>query len=203
MSVLGERHADMTLLQKIRNANWLLILLLGVAASVGFAMLYSAAGGHVDPWASRQTIRFGLGVSLMMAAALVDIRIWMRVAYPFYALALILLIAVDAAGSVGMGAQRWLDLGVINLQPSELMRIALVLALARYFHTLSYEDVGRIRWLIVPVVMIVAPTALVLVQPDMGTAMLTLLGGAAVLFVVGVRWWKFALVFVLGLGVMP
>jgi rod shape determining protein RodA len=129
--------------------------------------------------------------------------VWLKLAYPAYALSLLLLVAVDAAGMVGMGAQRWLDLGLFQIQPSEIMKIALILALARYFHGLSAEEVGRVLFVIPPVLMVLAPAALVMRQPDLGTSAMLLLGGAAMFFVAGIRLWKFALVGALGLAAMP
>jgi rod shape determining protein RodA len=139
----------------------------------------------------------------MLAVALVDIRLWLKYAYLFYFAALALLAAVEVMGYVGMGAQRWLDLGYINLQPSELMKIALVLALARYFHGLSVDEVARTAFLIPPMLMVAAPAALVLRQPDLGTALLILVGAAAILFAAGVQIWKFAVVGIVAMATLP
>ena len=130
----------------------------------------------------------------MLAIALIDIRFWFRWAYLIYAGALLGLIAVEISGHTSMGAQRWINLGLFQLQPSEVMKIALVLALARYFHGAYLEDVARPARLLLPLAMILAPAALVLKQPDLGTAIMLLAGGATLLFLAGVRWWKFALV---------
>lgn len=203
MSVLGERNPSLTIAQKLGNTNWMLIVLIFATAGIGLAMLYSAANGNVNPWMSRQLMRFGIGLAAMFTVALIDIRFWMRLAYPIYGLALFLLVLVEAMGTVGMGAQRWVSLGAFNLQPSEIMKIALVLALAKYFHALSHEDVGRVRWLIVPTAMVLAPAALVLMEPDLGTASLLVLGGFALFFLAGVRWWKFAIATAAILGAIP
>src|SRR5215472_9820929 len=136
-------RSEPRLWQRIRGVSWGLLLLICAVACVGFAVLYSAADGSMEPWAAKQAIRFAIALVLMVGAALVDIRHWFRAAYWVYAIALALVIAVDLRGFVGMGAQRWIDLGVIQLQPSELMSVALTLALARYFHSLSDEDIGR------------------------------------------------------------
>jgi rod shape determining protein RodA len=189
--------------QKLLHFNWPLLILLCVTAAVGIAMLYSAANGSWTPWALRQLARFAVSVGLLFVVALTDIRVWLRFAYPIYLVALALLVAVELIGASGMGAQRWIDLGFFNLQPSEIMKIASVLALARYFHSATLEDVGRPLYLIVPVVMILAPAALVLKQPDLGTAIMLITAGGAVLFAVGVRLWKFAIVLAAGLGAMP
>ncbi len=194
---------DLRLGHKLLSLNWGLVLLIAITASVDFAMLYSAAGGDVQPWAIRQIIRFGGGAFLMLVIALIDIRFWMRWAYLIYVVALVLLLAVEFVGTTGMGATRWISLGFFNLQPSEVMKIALVLALARYFHGLSLEDTGRITYLLPPLALIGMPTLLVLKQPDLGTALLLAAGGSIVLFLAGVRLWKFALALGAALAAMP
>jgi rod shape determining protein RodA len=197
------RGNDTSLGRKLRDVNWGLVLLIGLIASVGFATLYSAGGGSIDPWADRQMARFGVGVAIMIAIAVTDMRLWMRLSYLFYAIAVVLLVAVDVVGRIGMGAQRWLDLGLFSVQPSEIMKISIVLALARYFHGLSYDEVGRIRWLVVPLLMVLLPVGLVMKQPDLGTAMLLLATGGGVFFFTGVRIWKFLLALAGGIGIMP
>ncbi len=166
-------------------------------------MLYSAADGHADPWMSRQAARFAIGIGVLIAVALVDFRFWLRYAYPLYGFAFLLLIYVEAAGHVGMGAQRWIAIGPLQLQPSELMKIALILALARYFHGLTYEDIGKPHYLIIPTLMVFLPAGLVLMQPDLGTAGMLVLGGALIFFAAGVRLWKFGLVGLAGIAAVP
>jgi len=197
------RQVDLTLLQKFVQINWLLIVLISMIACVGFAMLYSAANGNIDPWASRQMVRYGAGLVLMLLIAVIDIRAWLRHAYLIYTAALVLLIAVEVIGVVGMGAQRWVDLGLFQLQPSAAMKIALVLALARFYHGIALEEVGRIRWLVVPMVLIMVPVALVMWQPDLGTAILLLATATAILLLAGVRMWKFAVLFGTILAAIP
>src|SRR6516165_1547962 len=200
-SEFGRR--ELTILEKIRGINWRLVLLICTAACFGFAVLYSAADGNIQPWAAKQMMRFAIGLMAMIAVALVDIRHWYRAAYWVYAIALALVVAVGLRGFVGMGAQRWIDLGVIQLQPSELMSVAVMLALARYFHSLSGEDVGRIRYLIIPALMVGVPAALVLKQPDLGTAVILLLSGAVLYFIVGVRLRYFALTAAAAAAALP
>ena len=196
-------HQDMTLGEKLRQISWTYLLLISVVATIGFFMLYSAANGQWDPWANRQVARFGVGVAAMIALALVSIRLYLRWAYAFYAVSLVLLVAVDVRGVIGMGAQRWIDFGFIRLQPSELMKIALVMTLARYFHGLSIEDVGRPTKLIAPILMTLVPVALILKQPDLGTALMLMMASGIVFFAAGVRIWKFALVLAAGLAAIP
>jgi rod shape determining protein RodA len=194
---------ELSFRQKLLHFNWPLLILLCITASVGIAMLYSAANGNWAPWATRHLARFAFSVVLLFVVGLTDIRIWLRFAYPIYAVALALLVAVELIGATGMGAQRWINLGVFNLQPSEVMKIASVLALARYFHSATLEEVARPFYLIVPLVMVLAPAALVLKQPDLGTAIMLIAAGGAVMFAVGVRLWKFAVVLVITIGAMP
>ena len=183
--------------QKLRHIIWSFVVIVCLIACVGFAMLYSAGNGHVNPWASRQAIRFGAALCLMIGVALIDIRIWLRYAYWFYFIALALVTAVDVIGVVGMGAQRWLHLGFFQIQPSEVMKVSLILALARYFHGAMLEDTGRPTYLIVPILMVMAPVALVLKQPDLGTAMMLVLMAGAMFFLAGVRLWMFGVVMML------
>lgn len=196
-------RGDMSLREKFWQINWTLVLLLGLVAGYGFLMLFSAANGSIDPWASRQMVRFGMGLAVMVVVAMVDIRIWMRYAYVLYVVALVLLVLVEVRGSIGMGAQRWIDLGFIQLQPSEVMKISLVLALARYFHGASLQDVGRPLFLLPPVIMVFAPAGFVLKQPDLGTAMMLIMSSGAMFFLAGVRLWKFAVVLLAGGAALP
>lgn len=197
------RRGEMSMAEKLWAMSWSLVLLITVIAGIGFLMLYSAANGSIDPWASRQMVRYGVGLVFMLALALVDIRLMMRYAYVFYAISLVLLVGVEIKGTVGMGAQRWIDLGFFQLQPSELMKIALVLSLARYFHGSTLDDARRLGYLVTPVLMVAAPAVLVLVQPDLGTALMLLMGSAVIAFVAGVRKLIFGVVLVGGLSAIP
>jgi rod shape determining protein RodA len=188
---------------KLRGVAWGLVLLIALASAAGIAMLYSAADGHFHPWAARQTLRFGIGFVAMLGVALIDLRYWFRAAYWIYAAALLLVLAADLRGFAGMGAQRWIDLGVIQLQPSEIMTIAVVLALARYFHRLAPEDTERSIYLPVPAILVAVPAALVLKEPDLGTAVMLLLSGAVLFFLAGVRLRVFVLAIAAAGAAMP
>jgi rod shape determining protein RodA len=194
---------ERSLLEKIRSISWPLVLLIFAAASLGIAVLYSAANASMQPWATTQALRFAIALIPMLGAALIGIRHWFRAAYWTYAIALGLVIAVDLRGFVGMGARRWVDLGVLQLQPSELMNVAVVLAAARYFHSLSNEDVKRIRFLIPPAIMVLFPAALVLKQPDLGTAIMLLLTGVVLFFIAGVRLRMFVLMALAAAAALP
>ncbi len=193
MSYLVQNQKSMpTGLSKVLHVNWPLVLLVSAVACVGFLMLYSVAGGSFDPWAAAQAKRFGLGFVLMMLVAFVPLYFWRNVAGLAYFISLILLLLVEFFGEVGMGAQRWIDIGFMRLQPSELMKITLVLALAAYYDWLDISRVSKPLWVLPPLVMIAIPMLLVLKQPDLGTALLLGLGGTAIMFLAGVSWIYFA-----------
>jgi rod shape determining protein RodA len=200
---LGSSAPRLTLAQKLRQITWGLLLLISLVAGIGFVTLYSAGGGSLEPWALRQMIRFALGTLVMIAIATVDLRFWLRWAYAFYFVAFALLIAVETAGVIGMGAQRWLDVGLIQLQPSELMKIALILVLARYFHGLSHDDIGRPQYLIWPTILTFAPAALVFKQPDLGSALLLVSTAGIIFFLAGVRVWKFVVIIAAVTAIVP
>ena len=131
---------------KLLALNWSLVLLLSAVACTGFLMLYSVAGGSTEPWAEPQMIRFGVGMVAMIGIAMIDIRFWRLVSPLAYVGSLALLVLVEIMGEIGMGAQRWIDLGFIQLQPSELMKVALVMALAAYYDWLDPAKVSRPFW---------------------------------------------------------
>ncbi len=181
-------------LRKVLYLNLPLILLLTAVAGVGFMMLYSVAGGSFSPWAEPQIKRYVLGLGLMLFVAMVPIWFWRSVSGAAYLVTILLLVLVEVMGSVGMGAQRWIDLGFMRLQPSELMKITLVMALAGYYDWLPARRTSHPLWVLIPVILILLPTALVLRQPDLGTSILLITGGAIVMFVAGVHWGYFAVV---------
>ncbi len=189
-------------LRKILHVNWPLALLLAAVACVGFLMLYSVAGGSAEPWMDPQIKRFGVGFGLMLAVAMVPIWFWRNIAGLAYAISLALLIAVELFGTIGMGAQRWIDLGFMRLQPSELMKITLVMALAAYYDWLPMQKTSRFLWVVFPVIMILAPVYLVLVQPDLGTSILLITAGGGIMFLAGVHWAYFAAVIAAGIALV-
>ncbi|GAA6174118.1 rod shape-determining protein RodA [Sulfitobacter pacificus] len=188
--------------RKILHLNWPLALLLASVCGVGFLMLYSVAGGSFSPWAEPQIKRFGLGLALMMGVAMVPIWLWRNLSGVAYGASMILLVLVALVGEERKGSQRWLDLGFMDLQPSELMKITLVMFLAAYYDWLPAKKVSRPFWVLLPVVIILAPTALVLEQPDLGTSILLLTAGAGLMFLAGVHWAYFAAVIATGVGLV-
>lgn len=188
--------------RKFLHLNWPVIILICTVCSVGFLMLYSVAGGSMQPWASQQIQRFGLGMGLMIAVAMTPIWFWRNIAALAYIGSLGLLVLVEFIGDVGMGAQRWIDLGFMRLQPSELAKITLVMLLAAYYDWLPTHKTSRPLWVILPVILILIPVAMVLRQPDLGTSLLLLMGGGAIMFIAGVHWAYFATVIAAGIGLV-
>ncbi|MBL9060766.1 MAG: rod shape-determining protein RodA [Mangrovicoccus sp.] len=189
-------------IRKVLYLNWALVLLLCGVASFGFLMLFSVAGGSLDPWLGPQLQRFGLGLGLMFVVAMVPIWFWRSISPLAYLVSVALLVYVDFFGDIGKGAQRWIDLGFINLQPSELAKITVVMVLAAYYDRLPLHKTSRPLWVLVPVLLVLIPVALVLKQPDLGTAMMLLSGGGAMMFLAGVHWLYFAVVLGAGVGLV-
>jgi rod shape determining protein RodA len=189
--------------EKIWRINWGLVLVLTAIAGIGVLALYSAAGGRFDPWAGRHAMRYATALGLGLIVALIHPKVWLQLAWPLYGISMLMLVAVDVIGKIGMGAQRWLALGPIQIQPSEIAKVAVILVLARYYHGLTREQAERFVYTLPPVLIILAPVGLVMVQPDLGTAMMVLMGGAALLFVAGVRLWMFLGAAVAAVGCLP
>ena len=189
------RERDFGVLQKFWSIPWSFVLLLCAVAGVGYVALYSAGGGAAEPYAGRHAIRFGFGVVLMLSIAMIDIRVIARFAWLGWLGGVGLLVLVLLHGNIGKGAQRWIDIGPLQLQPSELMKIMLALTLAAWFHRASWERVGNPLFLIPPAIMVLIPVGLILRQPNLGTALITAMLGAAMFWAAGVRWWKFAIGF--------
>lgn len=186
-----EPQADFA--EKLRLMPWGFVLLVTVLSFIGIALLYSAGGASWQPWAATQLLRVVPGIALMLGVAMIDIRQIYRWGWIFYVGLLLLLVAVEVMGHIGMGAKRWINFGFFVLQPSEHMKVALAIVLARYFHQMSYEQIGNPLRLFAPTALVLLPAGLILIQPNLGTATLTILFSVVVFFLAGVRWWKFAI----------
>ncbi|TMV11877.1 rod shape-determining protein RodA [Arenibacterium halophilum] len=189
-------------LRKVLYLNWPLILLLCSVAGVGFLQLYSVAGGSLSPWAEPQMKRFILGLSVMLVVAMVPVWFWRNMSVAAYLISVVLLIAVELVGIEGKGAQRWIDIGFMRLQPSELMKITLIMLLAAYYDWLPGHRTSRPFWVLVPLVIILFPTYLVLRQPDLGTSILLITAGGGLMFLAGVHWAYFTAVIAAGIGLI-
>ncbi len=195
MSYLAYQFKDVPVgFRKLLFLNWPVVFLITAVSGFGFLMLYSVAGGSMNPWVTPQVQRFGLGLAVMVSMAMVPIWFWRNMAVVGYVIALILLVAVDIVGVERNGSQRWLDLRFMDFQPSEMMKITLIMLLAAYYDWLPLSKVSKPVWILVPLLFIAAPAYLVLSQPDLGTTILLVSGGGAIMFLAGVHWAYFATV---------
>ena len=176
---------------RLRELPWGVIAAIVAVGGFGLVVLYSAAGGSFQPWAMKQGIRFAVLLAAMLVLARVPVEVWLKWAYPLYASVLLGLVGVEALGAIGGGSRRWLDLGIIQLQPSEFMKLAIILALARYYHFVPRQYAGKLAALWLPLVLIAMPAALVMLQPDLGTALAISFGGVVMMFLAGVSLWLF------------
>ena len=197
------RHDQMSFSERIFQMNWSYLFFITLIAVVGYFALYAAAGGNADPWASKHLMRFGIGVVGLFIVAMTDLKIWHNLAYWMYGAGLLLLLAVEVKGHIGMGAQRWIDLGFIRLQPSEAMKVCVVIALARFFSHQTVEDVKQLKNLVIPLALIGVPTLLVMVQPDLGTALMITMAGAALIFLAGAPYKYFLITAGAVLAIIP
>ena len=193
MTIRLNQNQELSLKERFLNLNFLFIAIIIILAYIGCLTLYSVAGAQLFPWAANQAARFGIGLIIMFSAALIQPEIYYKIATPFYIFTLILLVIVDAVGHIGMGAQRWINLGFFNLQPSELMKIAVVLQLSKYFSTVPLESIKSIKGIIIPIILVAVPVVFIMIQPDLGTSLMILFCAVAMFYLAGVQWWKFAL----------
>lgn len=174
--------------EKVTEIDWRLALVVCLITGIGAMILYSAAGNAWGPWADKHLIRFGMCLVLMFVLSMVGLRVWFILAYPTYALAMLLLLAVPVIGHTSLGAKRWIGTSSFQVQPSEIMKIGLVLALARFYHGLSPREAALSWKLLIPAALIGAPALLVAHQPDLGTALLIAFTGAGMMFLAGLSW---------------
>lgn len=191
--ISGFDRGRLSLREKFFRISPVYLMLITAVAFVGFIALYSAAGGHLEPWALKHAVRFAAGLCGLLIVALIDFKYWHRFAWWIYGACFILLVIVDIKGHIGMGAQRWINLGFIQLQPSEMMKIAVIIALSRYFSSLPPEDISRPVHLLVALGIVLLPTGLVMIQPDLGTSLMIVFAAGAMFFLAGVSYWFFGL----------
>lgn len=193
----------MTFQEKLARFSWGLFVPMCMVLAISIVVLYSAGGGAWRPFALSQLAKIAVGFCVFFFAAFTNIKTWIKSAYLIYAVALIMIIMVTFFGHTGMGAQRWLNLGFFHIQPSELIKIALVLALARYFAWMNSVELGQIKNYVVPGIMMLAPFALIVAQPDLGTALSMGMITVGVFYIVGAQKKWFIIAAVLGLCAAP
>jgi rod shape determining protein RodA len=181
----GERDR---LIIKFAEIDWTFCLVLCLIAGAGALIMFSAADLSWTPWAAEHLLRFAIFFVLMIVLAMCPLTLWFQVAYPVYIVALVLLLGVEFFGDISKGAQRWLQIGPLRFQPSEIMKVGVVLALARFYHGMSADSARASWWLLVPAALIAMPTLLVAHQPDLGTSLLILFTGVAIMVLAGLSW---------------
>ncbi|HMN36201.1 MAG TPA: rod shape-determining protein RodA [Hyphomicrobium sp.] len=186
MSYASGQFAPQSLTAKLWHVNWPVLIVAGLIAAIGCAALYSVAGGSFQPWAERHALRFLVAVAIVLVMAMVRTEVWLHAAYPAYTVALVALALVPVLGTEALGARRWLSFWGVTFQPAELMKLALVAALARYYQWLPVQRVSHPLWAAIPIAMIAVPVALTLRQPDLGTATLFGVTGLSLMFLSGV-----------------
>ena len=190
-------------LSKLRRLPFTLLFVICLICSIGFTVLYSASDSNIHPWAYKQIINFSIFLPIAIIIAIIDLKVIFKLSYLFYFAILILLFGVELFGSVSMGAKRWMDLGFIRLQPSELVKLAIVLMLARYFHQLKSENSVRISQVLLPLIAVILPSLLIIKQPDLGTGSIAIIIAVSLFFAVGIQIWYFVMAGSLTLACIP
>ncbi len=200
---MSQLYHERNIANKLKDFSWFLLCAVTFLTFLGVALLYSAAQGDLDPWAGKQLYIALIFVPVMIFIGLIDISVFYRNAYLAYFVGLALLVVAEIIGHKAMGAQRWIRIGFINFQPSEIMKLFVIVALAKYFHDVHNSEIGRITTLFIPTIIILLPAVLILKQPNLGTALIILMIGAAMFFLAGVKTWKFITGIILGVGALP
>ncbi len=189
--------------EKLARFSWGMFVPMCIVLALSIVVLYSAGGGAWKPFALSQLLKIMVGFAVFFVVAFTNIKIWIKSAYVIYAVALVMIILVTFVGHTGMGAQRWLNLGFIHIQPSELIKIALVLALARYFAWMNSVELGQFKNYLVPGLMLLVPFGLIVAQPDLGTALSLGMITVGVFYIVGANKKWFIIAAILGLMAAP
>ena len=193
----------MRLSEKMSRFSWALFAPMCIVLALSIVVLYSAGSGSWQPFALSQLIKILLGVFVFFFVAFSNIKTWIKSAYIIYAIALLMIILVTFVGHTGMGAQRWLNLGFIHIQPSEFIKIALVMALARYFAWMNSVELTQIKNYIMPIFLMLVPFGLIVLQPDLGTAISMGLITVGMFYIVGAPKKWFLIAIILGILAAP
>ena len=188
----------MSFSEKLSRFSWALFIPMCLVLAISIVVLYSAGGGSWQPFAMSQLIKILLGFAVFFFAAFINIKTWIKSAYLIYIIAFIMIVLVTFVGHTGMGAQRWLNLGFFHVQPSELIKIALVLALARYFAWMNSVELSQLKNYVVPAAMLAVPFLLIVFQPDLGTALSLGMITVGMFYIVGAQKKWFIIAIILG-----
>lgn len=189
--------------QAFAQVHWPVFFLVCLLMAAGIAMQYSASGGGWHPYASAQLVRMVPGFIGMVTLMLIPPHILYRYAYVAYGICLVMLVAVEVAGHIGLGAQRWVSVGSVTLQPSEFMKLATIVVLARYFHQVYPGEKAPLLSLVPPALLLAVPAVLILKQPNLGTATILCATALIMAFAAGVRWRYWIILIAVGLAALP
>ena len=196
-------QSSMALRDRILSIDYILVVSILVLGIISMFAMYSTDGGEFKYHTNSHILRFCVFFALFFLVSLIQIRFWHDQSYLIYISSFILLLGVKYFGLTSSGSKRWLDLYVMNLQPSELMKVGLILFLAKYYHRVSIENMNTLRYLFTPIIALIAPILLVATQPDLGTSILIAAGGVVVAWLAGVRIKFFAYSSILFLALLP
>ena len=175
----------MNLINFLHRINWFFIVLLLFISSIGVALLYSIAGASWEPWALNQIIRISLSTAIIILISLTNIKFWYKFANPLYLFGIFLIFLTFLVGKEVSGATRWIDLYFFSFQPAEITKIFVILALAKYFHSIKLQSYDIKQKIFFPLLILIIPVFLIFKQPDLGTAFIVLFSGIIVLFLSG------------------
>ncbi len=196
-------QSSMSFREKVYSLDYILVFSILILGLISMFAMYSTDGGEFKYHTKSHILRFGVFFTMFFVISFFQIRFWYKTSTIFYLSIFILLLAVKYFGLTSSGSQRWLNLYFMNLQPSELMKVSLILFLAKYYHRISTADVNRIKHLFLPIVALIAPVLLVVTQPDLGTSILIAIGGIVVAWLAGVRVKFFTYASILFISLMP
>jgi rod shape determining protein RodA len=191
------------LTQFLQRMPWHIIWLLTAIVAIGVILQIDAADGHWAPYAWRHAARFGIGLGIIMVILMLSPRQIMHLSMAGYFVCLALLLVVEMLGHTAGGAQSWLKLGFINIQPSEIMRLAMIMVLAQFYHMVSLQEASKTINVIIAAAIVLLPVVIIILQPDLGTAMMLMITGVGVMFAAGVRWRWFIAAFGGALALLP
>ena len=173
--------------EKLISLDYILVLLILILGAISFFAMYSTERGNFDYHTKNHVYRFFIFFAVFILVSFTNIRFWYKFSYLFFIIVLLLLLSVDLFGITASGSKRWISLYIFNLQPSELMKVSLIIFLARYYYKIPSSNVNHIKFMIVPLFAIFVPVSMVITQPDLGTAMLIAIGGIGVIWLTGFR----------------
>ena len=196
-------RTSLSIIDRIREINIFLICLLLITFLFGLLSLYSVADANFNPWARNHLIRFVISAILFFIICIVDIKIIFNLAYTLFFINILALVLIMFIGTETYGATRWIRIAGVSLQPSEFIKVSLILCLAKYYHSIPIIEVSKVSRMIIPVIITLIPVGLVIIQPDLGTSIIILIGAGSIFWIVGINYKYFILAFLSVCATIP